>query len=138
MPYMLFVAVSVVLLLASPSAAQTRPGPLTVVAAVDYQRYSGMWFEIARLPNPRSRCATDVTSFYALRADGLLEVRESCREFDGDLIEAAGTARHVPGHPASSLQVRYAAPRLGFPGGWIDYQIIELDDQYRFAVVGTP
>jgi hypothetical protein len=32
-------------------ASPPRPGPLRVVPDVDYQRYAGTWYEIARLPN---------------------------------------------------------------------------------------
>ncbi|MGH9387449.1 MAG: lipocalin family protein [Vicinamibacterales bacterium] len=135
----LLLVVSLVALLASSSAGQTRLAPLTVVTDVDYQRYGGMWFEISRLPNPRNRCATDVTSSYTLRDDGLLEVRNSCRKDNGDVLEATGVARRASGHPPSSLQIRYGPAFLGFlPGVWIDYQIIDLGDQYQYAVVGTP
>lgn len=140
MRHLFVTALAAILLFSSTSAGQTKLRPLVVVADVDYERYSGTWFEIARLPTYAQKlCASDSISSYAVRLDGLLEVRNSCRKENGDFLEASGVARHVAGHPRSSLQVRYGPGFLSFlPGSWTDYQIIDLGEQYEYAVVGTP
>lgn len=125
--------------------AQTAPAPqasgaLRVVRDVDYQRYAGTWYEIARLPNRFQRaCAGDVTATYAPRPDGRIEVTNRCRQSDGNFREAKGVARRVERQPSSVLEVRFAPALLSFlPAVWGDYQIIALGADYEFAVVGTP
>jgi apolipoprotein D and lipocalin family protein len=121
------------------SAAPERARPLRVVADVDYQRYAGTWYEIARLPNRFQRaCAGDVTATYAPRPDGRIAVTNRCRESDGRIREAEGIARRVEGQPRSVLEVRFAPALLSFlPAVWGDYQIIELGADYDYAVVAT-
>jgi len=53
--------------LPAPSTSASSP-PLAVVPSVDYARYGGTWFEIARLPNHfKEMCAGDVTATYVQR-----------------------------------------------------------------------
>ncbi len=113
---------------------------LRVVPQVDYGRYNGTWYEIARLPNRFQKiCAGDVTATYSGRADGLIDVVNRCREANGSFREAAGVARPVKGQPSSVLKVRFAPAFLSFlPMVWGDYQIIELGPDYEYAVVGSP
>jgi apolipoprotein D and lipocalin family protein len=120
------------------AAAQPR-APLRVVTDVDYQRYAGTWYEIARLPNRFQRaCAGDVTATYALAANGRITVTNRCREADGAVREASGVARRVDGQLPSILEVRFAPAFLSFlPMVWGDYQIIELGPDYDHVVIGT-
>jgi apolipoprotein D and lipocalin family protein len=54
------------------------------------------------------------------------------------MLSAIGEARRVPGLPAA-LQVRFAPRLLGWlPMVWADYWVIDLDPDYRWAVVGGP
>ena len=124
----------------SLAPAPRQPGALRVVADVDYQRYAGTWYEIARLPNRFQRmCAGDVTATYAPRQDGRIDVTNRCRESNGETREAKGLARRVDGRPPSVLQVRFAPAFLSFlPMVWGEYHIIELGPDYDHAVVGTP
>jgi apolipoprotein D and lipocalin family protein len=121
-------------------ASQPRSGPLRVVPDVDYQRYAGTWFEIARLPNRFQReCAGDVSASYTVQSDGRIGVTNRCRRADGGIREANGVARRVEGQPPSVLKVRFAPALLSFlPAVWGDYHIIELGEGYDYAVVGTP
>jgi apolipoprotein D and lipocalin family protein len=116
------------------------PDSLRVVPNVDYQRYAGTWYEIARLPNRFERsCATDVTATYVLRNDGRITVSNRCLTADGRLQEATGVARRVDGQPRSVLQVRFAPALLSvLPFVWGDYQIIALGPDYDYALVGAP
>jgi apolipoprotein D and lipocalin family protein len=122
-----------------PSPAARRPD-LRVVPEVDYQRYAGTWYEIARLPNRFQRaCASDVSATYTPRSDGRIAVTNRCRESDGKVREATGVARRVEGRPPSVLKVRFAPALLSFlPMVWGDYHIIELGTSYDYAVVGAP
>jgi len=117
-----------------------RSTPLAVVPSVDYARYSGTWFEIARLPNRfQAMCAGDVTATYVQRPDGRVGVTNRCRESSGRLREAAGVARRVDGEPSSVLKVRFAPAILSFlPMVWGDYQVLALGKDYDYAMVGSP
>jgi apolipoprotein D and lipocalin family protein len=114
--------------------------PLQVVPDVDLSKYSGLWYEIARLPNKfQEECAGGVTAHYTLRTDGKIDVLNQCRRDDGTVIAARGLARRAgKDKPTSMLQVRFAPAILSFlPQVWGDYQIIALAQDYSHAVVGS-
>jgi apolipoprotein D and lipocalin family protein len=116
-----------------PSSANGR-NPLQVVPSVDFTRYVGKWYEIARLPNRFQRqCASDTTATYTLRPDGKLTVLNTCRTSEGRTKSAKGTARVADGiGPNTKLKVTFFWPFSG------NYWIIDLDPGYRWAVVGEP
>lgn len=109
------------------------------VEHVDLDRYAGLWYEVARLPNRfQQRCAGDVTAQYARRADGGIAVVNRCRTADGH-IEAEGLARVVDQASNAKLRVRFAPAWLSLlPMVWGDYWIIGLAEDYSWAVVGSP
>jgi apolipoprotein D and lipocalin family protein len=121
-------------------AAAARQAELRVVPELDYQRYSGTWFEVARLPfRYQKDCASDVTASYAPRPDGRITVTNRCLRADGTVQEAEGVARRAAGQPPSVLKVRFAPAFLSFlPMVWGDYQVIALGAAYDYAVVATP
>jgi apolipoprotein D and lipocalin family protein len=108
---------------------------------VDLARYAGRWYEIARLPNRyQDQCAGDVAATYALRPDGAVTVVNECRGRDGQTKSVQGVARRAGKEsPASRLKVRFAPAWLSWlPFVWGDYWILELDRDYRHAIVGDP
>ena len=119
--------------------AQEAPLPNTSVPALDLQRYSGQWHEIAHLPMFFQRkCVANITATYTPRADGTVGVRNACDEKDGTRSVSEGTARPVAGHPGR-LAVRFAPRWLAWaPMVWADYWVVDLDPEYRWAVVGGP
>jgi apolipoprotein D and lipocalin family protein len=126
--------------LALAMAATPTAAPLsnTPVATLDLARYAGQWHEIAHLPMFFQRqCVGDITARYTVQADGTIEVRNACRTRSGDQDESVGAAR--PGSRPGALEVRFAPAWLGWvPGIWADYWVVELDPEYRWAVVGGP
>lgn len=109
------------------------------VPEVDLNRYAGTWHEIAHLPMFFQRhCVGDITAQYTLQPDGKVGVRNACRTRDGSMDASEGVARPVPGKPGA-LQVRFAPDWLSWlPMVWADYWVVELDPDYRWAVVGGP
>ena len=94
----------------------------------------GKWYEIAHLPAWFQRdCAGDTTATYTLRSDGRISVLNQCRKSDGSVKSATGTA-HIASSsgPNTKLKVSFFWPFYG------DYWIIDLDPEYRWAVVGHP
>jgi apolipoprotein D and lipocalin family protein len=129
----LLLAIGVISLVKLARAAKNAP-PLHVVPSVDLKRYSGKWYEIARLPNRfQRRCAGDTTATYTVRPDGRVAVLNQCRGADGRVRMARGTARPGdPKGPNTKLKVTFFWPFTG------NYWILDLDPDYRWAVVGEP
>jgi apolipoprotein D and lipocalin family protein len=123
-----------VLLATSLPALANQP-----VSSLDLQRYAGKWHEIARLPMYFQRnCVDNVTATYTALEDGSIEVRNACRKADGSTMESVGEAIKVAGHPGQ-LKVRFAPKWVSWlPFVWADYWVIDLDPEYRWAVVGGP
>lgn len=105
--------------------------PPAVVANVDFNRYAGVWYEVARLPNPFERDCFAARAVYRVRTDGRLDVENSCRRysFDGDLRSVKGVAWAPDRAETAKLKVRFFWPFSG------DYWIVDLDDAYQTAVV---
>ncbi len=112
-----------------------KPADLPVMEQVDLARYTGLWYEIARLPAFFQRGCYDATAFYALNDDSTMAVLNRCLR-DGASREIAGTATPVDATQAR-LKVRFDSwfTRL-LPAG--DYWIVHVDADYQRAVVGTP
>ena len=109
--------------------------PLDTVDYVDLTRYQGRWFEIARLPLIwESKCTSDVTATYTSLSDGKIEVLNSCRKSDGKITQSKGTAKIASKNDSSNskLKVTFFWP---FSGA---YWILDLDPNYRWALVGNP
>lgn len=108
--------------------------PLETVESVDIERYLGLWYEIARLPNRFERNCEGVTAEYSLRDDGLITVTNTCRKgsVDGEARTANGRARIVDAETNAKLEVSFFGPF------WGDYWIIGLADDYSLALVGEP
>jgi apolipoprotein D and lipocalin family protein len=117
-----------------PIHAADKQAPMQVVSSVDLARYAGKWYEIARLPNRFQRdCASDTTASYTLRLDGKITVVNACRTSEGKAKTATGTARLASDkEPNSKLKVSFFWPFYG------NYWIIDLDPDYKWAVVGEP
>ena len=131
------VALLFVLFVGSTPAGQ-QPAVRTV-PAVDFDRYSGRWFEVARFDNWFERkCVGDVSATYSRNADGDIDVVNRCRTSNG-WSEAHGVARIVDTASRAKLKVRFAPAVLSFvPLVWGDYWIVGLASDYSWAVVGSP
>jgi apolipoprotein D and lipocalin family protein len=128
---LLFLAAFFALLAAMLPARDSRP--LKTVDSVDLQRYAGDWYEIARYPNRFQKdCDSDVHVRYTLQSSGKLNIRNECRKANGKPDVANGTAKVVDAKTNAKLKVTFFWPFYG------DYWIIDLDPQYRYAVVGEP
>jgi apolipoprotein D and lipocalin family protein len=107
---------------------------LRVVPAVDLDRYLGTWYEIARYPNRFQKNCVASVAIYSKRDDGTIRVENTCRDgsLDGKVRRVVGKAWPVEGSNHAKLKVQFFWPFRG------DYWIIDLDPDYRYAVVGHP
>ena len=111
---------------------------LKTVPSVDLRKYSGVWYEIARLPNKFQKdCASDVTADYTLQQDGKIKVVNRCRE-DGKPKpkEAEGVARVAEEGKGSTRFWRYASPLQFFPS-WTAYGATTASSRLMISIV-TP
>jgi apolipoprotein D and lipocalin family protein len=107
--------------------------PLRTVDKVDVNRYMGLWYEIARNPNPfEGDCAGDTTAHYTLHGDGRIEVVNACRTPGGKRKTVRGVAKVVDPVSNAKLKVQYQWPFAG------DYWILILNSFYEYAVVDEP
>jgi apolipoprotein D and lipocalin family protein len=109
-------------------------GPVDVVAKVDLERYQGTWYEIASFPQSFQRGCTGTTANYTLLEDGDIRVFNRCRKgaLDGEEDTAEGRARVVDPAVPAKLEVSFFRPF------WGAYWVVELEPDYRYAVVGHP
>lgn len=135
---------------ATSSVASAAPLPeLKAVPSVDLSRYQGLWYQIAYYPNTfQKQCFSNTTAQYKPLANGEIEVTNACKTPEGVATSAVGRARvkqnKILGVPVgksvtSKLEVRFAPGWLSWvPGVWANYWVIQLADDYRYAVVGEP
>jgi apolipoprotein D and lipocalin family protein len=113
-------------------ANTVKQEPLQTVSSVDLNRYLGKWYEIASIPQRFQEGCAASSAEYSLRSDGDIKVINSCRLEDGSIKVARGKAWVVDEATNAKLKVRFFWPFSG------DYWIIELADDYSYAVVGHP
>lgn len=116
---------------AQPMAAHTAPGPLQTVPYVDLNRYLGKWYDIASFPQWFQRGCACTTAEYSLNKDGSIKVVNRCRINGKEKVRAA-KAKVKDKKSNAKLSVRFFWPFTG------KYWIIDLADDYSFAVVGHP
>ncbi|MCJ7553103.1 MAG: lipocalin family protein [Ignavibacteriaceae bacterium] len=126
----------VVLLISFSVFSQQKP-PETV-KYVDLNKYIGLWYEITKIPNSfQDHCVKGTTAKYVLGEDGEIEVINSCFDEDGEIDIAEGVARVVDKKSNAKLEVSFVS-FFGWRPFWGDYWVIGLDEDYQWAIVGTP
>jgi apolipoprotein D and lipocalin family protein len=115
-------------------------GDLPTVASVDLGRYAGTWYEIARLPMWFQRHCVDSKAVYTVRLDGRVGVHNECVTDGGRLDTAEGVATVVDTRTNARLMVVFDNwfARLFGSSREGNYWILDLDPDYRTALVGTP
>lgn len=129
------------LLLGSLTLMTSNPAQaVTTVDHVDLTRYVGQWHEIASIPQWfQKKCVKDVTAFYKALPNGHIEVANSCTTADGSRNLAMGEAKIMDSQSNAKLKVTFAKIFNKFVylfGG--DYWIIDLEENYNYAVIGHP
>ena len=142
MPRLVPFLLALALTLALPPAAQAQRDvtpvhgnpdvPLQPYAALNLDRYAGLWYEIARFPNRHQRRCAAVTAEYRPRPDGHYAVRGTCPDTD----------------PAGAATVREGVAVLDGPAelsiglnAWLpvfrrSVVVLDVSEDYAVAVVG--
>jgi apolipoprotein D and lipocalin family protein len=115
------------------SSAQSQKSPV-VVSSVDLNRYKGLWYEIARLPNFFERKLKCTSATYTLREDGRITVlNKGYYLSDPKKSTSSKGVAWIPDKKfPAKLKVQFFWPFSG------DYWILDLDKEYRYVLVGDP
>jgi apolipoprotein D and lipocalin family protein len=119
---------------ASTTTERLHLPALETVKHVDLGRYLGTWYDIASFPQSFQRGCTGTAATFTLRDEGELDVTNRCRlgSLDGKEKVALGRARLVDRATNAKLEVSFFRPF------WGPYWIIDLAQDYSYAVVGHP
>ena len=124
-----------IILLSLFGCAAPSEGPeLKTVDYVDLDRYLGTWYEIANYPTKFQKGCYGTIAIYTLREDGKIRVENRCKQemAGGKESSITGVAWAADKRTNAKLKVQFFWPFRG------DYWIIELDSDYKYAVVGHP
>jgi apolipoprotein D and lipocalin family protein len=121
--------ISLISIMLSSCASNTRL--LQPVANFDSNRYLGVWYEIARLPHRFEKNLVAVSTTYALRKDGAINVLNQGYDTVAKKWKSAkGRAYFKRDSNTALLKVTFFWPFYG------DYKVISLDTAgYAYSVV---
>lgn len=106
---------------------------LPIVDAVDLDRYTGKWYEIARLPQSFEKDCACVTAEYEILSENKVQVKNTCWDTTSNKYKVSkGSAKPMEGFNNAALDVQFFWP---FSGG---YYVMALDSDYNYALVGNP
>ncbi|WP_319476842.1 lipocalin family protein [Marispirochaeta aestuarii] len=101
-----------------------------MLSPFDADRYLGTWFEVARMDFFFERGLNNTTAIYTRNPDGSIKVVNRGYNPQKDRWKTAeGRAVFVGSHNEGRLKVSFFGPFYGA------YNIIALDDDYRYAMV---
>ncbi len=126
----LFFTIIIIFMSASTLKSQT----LHTVPGVDIKKYSGKWYEIASYPQRFQKGCHCTTAEYNLSPDGYLIVENRCNKgsVNGKQSYIKGKAFVEKNSGNAKLKVQFFWPLRA------KYWIIDLADDYSYAVVSNP
>lgn len=129
--------VPAVLVFAVTACVPSGPPRTSTVPSVDVSRYLGTWYEVASVKQFFSIGLVGSTAEYTLNADGSIRVFNSGNyfAFDGPRSTIVGSAVPVDASNAR-LNVSFGGPASTQGPG--NYWIVDLDPDYRWAIVSDP
>ena len=111
------------------------PEGVEPVTDFDVNRYSGTWYEVARLDHRFERGLSNVTASYSLQDDGTVKVVNRGYNVDDDSWDdAVGKAAFVDATDVGYLKVSFFGP---FYGAYAVFELDKQDYQYAFVAGNT-
>ncbi|MBK9330508.1 MAG: lipocalin family protein [Sphingobacteriales bacterium] len=113
----------------------TNLTPITTTpTTIDLSRYTGKWYEIASLPQIFSLGAKCITAEYSSNPDGSIKVLNKQVGADGRPSQIEGRATVEANSGNTKLKVAF----FGAEPANSNYWIVEIADDYSYAVVSDP
>lgn len=126
-------------LLATAFVGCQSPKSLPTAGPVDLKRYSGKWYEVARVKNAFQRNHESAVAEYEPLSETTVQVRNTATSRTGKTRSIVGKGEVVPGSDGAKLRVKFGGLAALAPVSREgNYWIIDLDPKYRSALVGTP
>ena len=121
-------------LLFTMSGVASKSQTLQTVPFVDLKKYAGKWYEIASFPQWFQKGCTGTTAEYTITDQGFVLVENRCNKdsIHGKQSYSKGKAFVVEHTGNAKLNVQFFWPFKG------KYWIIDLAEDYSYAVVGHP
>jgi len=108
----------------------TIPKGATAFSPFEKEKYLGLWYEIARKDFKFERNLNNTTAEYSLNEDGSIRaINKGYNTVKKEWTQALGKAKFVGNEDSAQLKVSFFGP---FYSG---YNVIALDDNYRYALV---
>lgn len=130
--FMMFISLFAAMTLSAQDEVKTVP-------SVDLNKYMGKWYIISQLVFPwEVTCARNANVTYTMTGTDTFDVVNHCEKFNKSKIEAKGTGKIVDTKTNTKMNISYNwfNSYSGIFSG--DYWIIQLADDYSYAVVGDP
>jgi apolipoprotein D and lipocalin family protein len=124
-----FILLSLVLMITLFSCKSKKP--LETVQKVDLEKYTGRWYEISTIPIAPQKGCTFTYAEYTIGKNGTVKVYNHCIK-KGKVSDITGKAFVKDTTTNAQLAVQFFWPFRGA------YYIIGLDDNYQWAIVGSP
>lgn len=130
---------------AAPAQVTQAPAPVKIeltqgdVVQLDYLRYEGRYYEIARLYNRRERnCGSDVVVTFVRRTEGDVSFINQCIETNKSSIMDIGRLV-TTGSDQKPGELWFRPDLIGW-APWFNgtYRLIELSGDFRYAMLGDP
>lgn len=133
-PFLLSLTASALFLCFLIGSPKAKAQPLETVKQVDLKQYAGRWYEIASYPQRFQQGCHCTTAEYTWHPKGYVVVENRCNRdsLQGKESYIRGKAFVEPGTGNAKLKVQFFWPFRG------SYWIIDLADDYSYAVVGHP
>ncbi|MFB6317511.1 lipocalin family protein [Saccharicrinis sp. FJH54] len=113
---------------------KTQKLQLETVNQLDLKKYTGTWYEIARLPNSFEKGLKCTTANYSINDDGSIKVVNKGHKTDepDKVKQSTGKALVPDKAEPGKLKVSFQWPFYG------KYWVLKLDPEYKHVLVGTP
>lgn len=112
------------------NACATIPKGAKAIKPFDKTRYLGQWYEIARFDFRFEKNLNKTTANYSVNNDGSIKVvNRGYNYLENKWKEATGRAKFAGDPDEARLKVSFFGPF------YAPYNVIALDDQYRYALV---
>lgn len=121
------------------NAAFTAQEPLQPVSYLDVARYTGVWHQVAAVPQPYTlQCTSNTNATYELIDADTISVVNRCGTFWGGTSTIKGEANVLDTTTNAQLKVKFDTVPFDSSPDQPNYIVTYIDTDYTWALVGDP